>query len=140
MKIKMLSGSTTIPSKIEPVRQRLERWRRSHKFRSRIPEDIWVRAALLARQYGVGKTARILRLDNYALKKRMEIGGQGRFSPLPKQPSPAFVELISPIPSSLPECIVKFEYPGGAKMRFQFNGKNTPDPGNLAGPFGSSEE
>jgi hypothetical protein len=137
MSIKMLSGSTTIPSKIEPVRQRLERWRRSHKFRSRIPEDVWARAALLARQYGVGKTARILRLDYYALKKRMEIGGQGR---LAKRPSPAFVELISPIPSSLPECIVEFEYPGGAKMRFQFNGKNTPDLGNLAGPVGSSEE
>jgi hypothetical protein len=137
MRIKMLSGSAITPATLEPVRRRLERWRRNHKFRSRLPEDIWASAVILARQHGLGKTARILRLDYYALKKRLEIGGDANS---PKQASPAFVELISPSPNLLPECIIELEYPGGAKMRFQFNGKNAPMLSNVAGRFRSSEE
>ena len=91
---------------------------------------------MLAREHGVGKTARILRLDYYALKKRLGIDEEH----LSKQRSPAFMELISPIPNPLPECIVEFEYPGGAKMRFLFNGKNAPELTKLTDPFGSSEE
>jgi hypothetical protein len=137
MRIKTLPKSRLIPTTFAPVRRRLERWRRSHKFRSRIPEDIWVNAVTLARQVGLGKTARALRLDYYALKKRLESGGNRH---LPKRPCPAFIELIPPMSNALPECIVEFEYPGGAKMRFQFNGKKVPELSERAGSFGSSEE
>jgi hypothetical protein len=74
MRIRTLPRLAAVPAKLEPVRQRLERWRRTHKFRSRIPEDIWAKAVMFAQEYGVGKTARMLRLDYYALKKRIGIG------------------------------------------------------------------
>ncbi len=137
MKIKMLpESSSIIPAKLETVRHRLERWRRSHKIRSRIPEEFWESAVKLARQFGLAKTARILHLDYYALRKRCESVGCRRS---PKRSSPAFVELIPPVQNA-PDFLAEFEYPGGVKMRFQFNGKNRPDFLNLAASFGDVEE
>src|SRR5947207_3208721 len=57
---------------LERVRRRLDRWRRAREGRARIPESLWSAAVELARQCGVSKTARVLRLDYYLLKKRLE--------------------------------------------------------------------
>src|SRR5947208_7607939 len=54
------------------VRRRLDRWRWAREGRARIPESLWTAAVELARQCGVSKTARVLRLDYYLLKKWLE--------------------------------------------------------------------
>ena len=61
-----------LPARLEGLRQRFERWRRTRKARSRIPEALWAAAVKMAGTFGLHRTARALRLDYYALKKRVE--------------------------------------------------------------------
>jgi hypothetical protein len=119
-------------SELEAVRQRIERWRQTHKLRTRIPEDLWASAVELAKVYGLKGTARTLRLDNYSLKKRIKATGYNE-SPL-AQGKPAFVELIAARPGAFAECTVELERAGGAKMRIQLSGA-TPDLGALTRAF-----
>ena len=71
MGIKKTGG---LPARLEGLRRRFERWRGTHKARSRIPEAFWGSAARMAGRYGLHRTAKTLRLDYYALKKRVEHG------------------------------------------------------------------
>ena len=61
-----------LPARLEGLRQRFERWRGTRKVRSRIPEPLWASAVKLATRYGIHRTAKALRVDYYALKKRVE--------------------------------------------------------------------
>jgi len=65
--------SAGIPAPLENVRLRFERWRRSRTGRQRIPETLWAAAVDLARDYGVHRTAKTLRLDYYRLRKRVTL-------------------------------------------------------------------
>ena len=60
-----------LPGNMQEVRDALERWRRTRKKRSAIPEDLWQAAARLAAEYGVSQTANTLRLNYGDLKKRV---------------------------------------------------------------------
>src|SRR3989454_11225998 len=75
------------------VRRRLDRWRGAREGRARIPESLWSAAVELARQCGVSKTARVLRLDYYLLKKRLE---GARVNAPPAEVTPTFFELVTP--------------------------------------------
>ena len=61
-----------LPSRLKDLRRRFERWRRTRKVRTRIPEPLWAAAVRLAGRYGIHRTAKVLRVDYYALKKRVE--------------------------------------------------------------------
>src|ERR1700730_15021163 len=83
-------NATAIPLEIEQARQELEAWRSTHRPRCHIPDSLWKRAAELARQHGLYRTARTLRLDYMRLKKRVQSA-----SPERKEAAlPAFVELM----------------------------------------------
>jgi len=112
---------------LERVRRRLDRWRRAREGRARIPESLWSAAVELARQCGVSKTARVLRLDYYLLKKRLE---GARVNAPPAEVTPTFFELVTPPVANggrLSECTVEFDGGGGAKMRIQIKGADTAD-------------
>lgn len=78
--------------RVERVRRRLERWRdqRAHP-KSHMPETLWRAAVAVARQDGLYRTARALRLDYGALKRHMEAadgaGASPTFVELPSRPS-----------------------------------------------------
>jgi len=44
-----------------------------------------------------------------------------------KNPRAAFVELITPHPATLEECVIEFESSGGSKMRIQWKSAAPPD-------------
>ena len=52
-----------IPSGMEKVRRRLERWRKTRRGRERIPQRLWVAVGSLAREYGVNPTSKALGLE-----------------------------------------------------------------------------
>ncbi len=112
-----------IPNSMRKVQRRFERWRSSHPGRPRIPEALWAAAAELAREQGVFRTARTLRLDYNQLKRRA--GGSG---PVVRRPTPpaAFLELLAPPAAGLSECLVELEGPRG-RMRIQWRGSTAPD-------------
>ena len=87
-------------------------------------------AVEVAREYGVNATARALRLDYYALKKRLEA------APDPGKAASDFIE-ISPVGMSSPgtECTVEVEDGNGARMRIELKGDEMPDLGALTRAF-----
>jgi hypothetical protein len=114
-----------VPVKMEQARQQVDRWRRARPNRSRIPEPLWTAAVELARQHGIYRTARTLRLDYTRLKARLESARRAspRFQPAygRAQRATAFVELIGPPPGSFPEGVVELEGPRG-RMRIALKG------------------
>ena len=110
-----------LPAGLERARQRFERWRRTRKGHSRIPEALWAVAVKSARRFGLHPTSRALRLDYMVLKRRVEGDSVGP-APSAKAASPSFVELLPAGKGPRPECVVELEDPSGARMRIELNG------------------
>ena len=114
-----------IPARLEAGRRRFERWRRMRRGQARIPEPLWTSAVRLAGVYGLCRTARALRLDYNALKKRIN----STEPPPSSEPemATAFVELFPPQLAGRPECIVELEHAGGAKMWIGLTGRQSAE-------------
>jgi hypothetical protein len=119
------------PTRLAAVRRRFEAWRRVRKPRSRIPESLWRSAVKMAVVYGMHRTARALRLDYYALKKRIERGTPA-LATAPTAVSKAegvtpFLELVPPLSTAAGEYVLELENAAGAKMRVHLKGVASPD-------------
>jgi hypothetical protein len=106
----MISTKVSRPLDMARVRQRLDRWRQTRAHpRSPIPNALWANAVALARQQGLYRTARALRLDYGGLKAHVEtpvaLGGIPR--------PPAFVELSGSTLTDLGTCVIELTGPGG---------------------------
>jgi len=126
-------------ARLERTRIRFDRWRRTCQDKSRIPDALWALAVKVAGQCGLSRTARELRLDYYALKKRLEsttgpwnrrtsrpVSGRATASANRRAAVATFVELPSSLSVSR-ECILELESPDGAKMRIHLKGTEPPD-------------
>jgi len=116
-------SSRDLPARLDGLHRRFERWRRRRQGRSRIPEALWASAVRAAGEYGLNATARALRLDYYALKKRLEAAGGMSDGGT----ATTFVELAPPASGGSGECILELEAAGGAKMRIHLKGVEAPD-------------
>ena len=76
----------------------------------------------MAREHGVFRTAKVLRLE-YGKLKRMAEAASG--SPQPATAPAAFLELM-PQPVGVSDCVIEVEGPGG-KMRLQWKGATASD-------------
>lgn len=121
---------TNLPAKLVRGQRRFERWRSTHRPHSRLPKSLWSLAAQLAREYGVGKTARILRLDYYGLKKRSELVAADEA--LKPTATPLFVELLPAGSPAGVECTLECEDGQGSRIRIHFTGQEFPDLPGLA--------
>jgi hypothetical protein len=121
-----------VPIGMQMIYRRFERWRSSHQGRLPIPEALWAAAAAVAREHGVFRTAKILRLE-YGKLKRMA----GLAVPVRRAPAPPadFLELVAPqrlsTGSDLTECVIELEGPRGT-MRIQWKGAAAPDLAGLS--------
>ncbi len=106
---------------LSDVRRQFERWRRSRKRGTRIPEALWRAAAEAGREHGVSKTAQALRLDYYALKKRVESSPAKRSAGEPSSEI-KFLEIPLGGPLGRPECVLEFEDGQGARLRVELQG------------------
>ena len=107
--------------RLSDARRQFERWRRSRKRGTRIPEALWRAAAEAGQEHGVSKTAQALRLDYYALKKRVESVPEERVATAP--PSEVkFLEIPLGAPPARPECVLEFEDGQGARLRVELQG------------------
>ena len=121
-----------IPTPLARGRDRFEVWRRTRKVGTRIPDKLWSLAVKLADGHGLNRTASVLGLDYYSLKKRVE----ARNSDSTSVP-PAFLELAPPSLAASGECVVEFEDGAGASMRVHLRGYEVPDLATLAQTFWS---
>lgn len=107
---------------LEQTRRRITRWRDTRTHRGApMPAALWAAAIALARQHGLYTTARTLRVDYGALKKRRDAAGAGRV------PSPAFVELPAARATGLGPCVIDLEAPRGRRMRIEVHGVTVAD-------------
>jgi hypothetical protein len=116
------------------VREQLNQWRQDHSGGGRIPEVLWTEAARLARELGLHKTARLLGLNYYGLKKRL----QTESAPATDGPSsPAFVEVQPAYPSAF-ECVLELQNAQGTQLKLHLRGSAAPDLTALSSVFWSS--
>ena len=117
------------------VREQLNQWRQDHGGRGRIPEVLWAEATRLAQEHGLNKTARLLGLDYYSLKKRLQAESA---SAMDSPSSPAFVELQPTYPSAAFECILELQNAQGTQLKLHLRGSAAPDLTALSSVFWSS--
>ncbi|HVP47470.1 MAG TPA: hypothetical protein VMT32_12830 [Bryobacteraceae bacterium] len=110
-----------VPAGMQRLCRRFDRWRRSHRGRLPIPEGLWASAAAVAREHGVFRTAKVLRLE-YGKLKRMAEAADGTLQPTTPT---AFLELMAQGVSA-PDCVIELEGPRG-KMRIQWKGATASD-------------
>jgi hypothetical protein len=100
--------------RLERVGCKLEEWRRTHRAPSPIPQELWSQAVELAAVHGVYRTARALRLDYGALKRKVE----ARYGEVaPRDAAPTFVEVLSPLSGDVAECAFEVQAAGGGTLR-----------------------
>ncbi len=113
--------ATDVPDGMRRVYGRFERWRKLHTGRRPIPDSLWASAAELAREHGVFRTAKVLRLE-YGKLKRLAMASK----PLSRTAAgraglaPAFLELLTPGAAGS-ECLIELDGPQG-KLRIQWKG------------------
>ncbi len=133
-------GTQNLPARLERLQRRFERWRRTRKARSRIPESLWASAVKLAATYGIHRTAKALRVNYYTLKKRVAGTPAVTASNMPAGVAGAtFLELSPPAWLGSGECMLELEDAGGAKLRVHLKGFETPDLAALSRSFWQSE-
>ena len=91
--------------------RRFQAWRERRSLGSRIPRPLWALAIRLGNRHGVSRTAAVLGLDYYSLKKRVE-GAAGQ----PAAISPAFVALPAPVVISR-QCQFELDNGAGGTLR-----------------------
>src|SRR4051795_6070755 len=86
---------------VEEVQSRFDQWRQTRRGKARIPDELWSAAGELAREHGVNRVSRILRLEFNHLKQMAEAGRQTTSRKVGK--APAFLELMNPVANGLRE-------------------------------------
>jgi hypothetical protein len=61
-----------ISTEIEELGRRLEEWRGNHVRPTRLPEELWEAAVVIAMREGIYRTSRALHLDYANLKRRVQ--------------------------------------------------------------------
>jgi hypothetical protein len=121
-----------LPLDLARARSRFQAWRGRRKRGTRIPRTFWTVAVRLAKTHGVCRTATVLGLDYYSLKKQTESPATPRQSD-----GPAFVEFTAPA-TIAKQCQVELNNGAGATMRVQLIGYDAADIEALARGFWSA--
>jgi hypothetical protein len=110
-----------LPPDLVRARTQFQAWRGQRKAGQPIPQALWDLAVRLANVHGVSRTATLLRLDYYRLKKLADTpAGESRAS------RPAFVEFTAPVAVAR-RCRLELDNGSGATMRVQLVGYDAAD-------------
>jgi hypothetical protein len=90
----MPKKAADVPEGMRRVYGRFARWRKLHTGRLPIPDSRWASAAELAREHGVFRTAKVLRLEYGKLKQLAALSKEvARKTERGAAPPPAFLEV-----------------------------------------------
>ena len=125
--------SDELPADLARGIRRFQTWRSKRQGKSRIPKSLWKLAVQLAHKHGVCRTASLLRLDYYALKKRLNAS-----QPAPPK-APAFVELPMSLTAGPAQCLIELHSGQGARMQVSLQGYPASDVAQLGRTFWETE-
>ena len=123
-----------LPQDLARGRSRFQAWRNRCRAGDRIPQRLWALAVRLVNTHGVSRTAAVLGLDYYCLKKQAANAAASE----PRSSSPAFVELPSPVVVGK-QCLFELDNGAGATMRVQLVGYDAADVVALSRSFWNAE-
>jgi hypothetical protein len=128
---------TEVPTLLAAAGQQFERWRSQRQGRARLPQELWAKAVVLARQHGVYKTALTLGLKYGSLKKHLAAAtGPGQADRAKAGMAAGcgdFVELVpTALAGSWPQCMIEWSGPRHATMRMHVRGISLADLVELA--------
>ena len=121
----MTRSKSNIPARLLRGRERFDKFRKKHKGYRRLPDSLWSAAVKLAQVYGVNRTARTLRLDYNALRKRLE--STVAATPSDTTDGTKFIELLGPELTAAAECALECRRPDGTTIRIHLKGPQLPD-------------
>ena len=105
-------------TRLDGTRRRIERWRETRRHGPvSMPPALWNAAVAAARQHGLYRTARTLRVDYGALKKHLAATAD----PAQALPGPTFVELAPAGLASPATCVIEIDGPRGT-LRIRLGG------------------
>ncbi len=87
----MHQSTPMLPDKLAQGLRQFEQWRRQREGRGRLPDHLWSLAVELAREFGVSRTSKTLRLAHNTLKQKSLLGKERTSSN--RIPSIPFLEL-----------------------------------------------
>jgi len=127
-----------LPAALSAASKQFDRWRKRHRPRERLPQDLWRQAAALARKHGLNPTAHALGLNYYSLKRHL-----AKTTPpegIPTQAAPDFIELLpgAMTPGAV-ECTIEWTDSDGVTVRMHLQGVHLPELTSLARVFRSSQ-
>ena len=145
----MTQESARYREDVEQLGRRFAEFRNTHPVRSRLPEELWVAAAKLARRDGIEATALALEVDRPSLQKwtdRLEPGAQVKARKSRRQrqagrtenAAPVFVELLAQATGTTASCLVEVESPRGGKLRLELKAIQTSALAELIRVFAAS--
>ena len=125
---------------LEQLGLRLKCWREARVRGQRIPVQLWTAAVDMARQFGVQRVAKGLRVDYERLKRRVQgAGGVAHAGKIDtRKVDTRFVEMLVSPPTAAPgrcECALELENAQGAKMRMELNGNGLGALGAVCSAF-----
>ncbi len=114
----MHQSTSVLPEKLAQGLRQFEQWRRQREGHSRLPDHLWSLAVELAREFGVSRTARTLRLAHNTLKQKTQRD---------QQPPIPFLELRPDRVNGQIECTIDCQRSSGQKIRIQLKGADWSD-------------
>jgi hypothetical protein len=127
--------SRILPARVDSVRRRFEHWRRTRRSLSRIPEPLWAAAVEMAGTCGVCHTAKMLRVNYNALRKRVEHQAAAALRKPEENTVTTFLELAPPPRVGSCQCTLELEDDSGAKMHISLQSAEAPDLVSLSRSF-----
>ena len=126
-----MSGRRKLSADVVRVSRRFENWRSKRTIGDRIPDTLWRAAVQLACKHGVAQVTAALRLDYYALKKRVKAMQTDEPDHTPVE----FVELNAPVAAVASEYTIELEHPEKGSMRISIRGGAAPSVVELGREF-----
>ncbi len=123
------------PAGMKPVRNRIERWRKTREKRTAMPEELWSAAVALAKTHGVYKTSNALTVSFEALQKRVGQSPKKRNDGGAR--SAGFVELGGTQLAGSSGTVVEISRADGSKLTIRMPAGEDLDVAGLAATFWS---
>ena len=127
-----------LPSEVVEVRSKIEKWRKTRKKRTTMPENLWSAASALARDHGVNPISRALGLSYESLKRHVvslsrdngeHLSGEHGFVQLSNMP---FIQPAGQISVEVEIC-----NKGGERMVIRLNALSNADVRKMVDDFWS---
>lgn len=129
----------SIPIALSTARHQFDHWRSQQpNKRARLPKELWSQAVALAKEHGLNKTACVLGLKYYSLKKHLDQTTDDDL--MPAKTEPVFIEFVPGVMTpGCVECMIEWVDGSDVTVRMHIKGAGLSELASVAGVFRSGQ-